>query len=142
MNAVRLLTGPFSSNVDLKRILVVDDETGFLLALKKILEGPAVSVDTAETVEAAMALLAEREYHVVIADVMLATILHEEGFEILRYVKGNKPGTKVIIVTGFGNSDILKKAVRMGADMFFEKPVSSRILMNALQCWGIDCHAG
>lgn len=121
-----------------KRILIVDDEKGFLLALKKILQGPHVLVDTAETLGSAMALLHENTYHVVISDVMLTSFLDDEGFAILRYVKDCKPATKVIILTGYGNYNVLEKVKLMGADLFFEKPVSSEILMNALQCWGIE----
>jgi DNA-binding NtrC family response regulator len=121
------------------RILIVDDEPGFLLALKRILQGPTVSVDTAETVEAAKELLEQRPFTVVIADIMLTTILGEEGFEILRHVKKTKPATKVIILTAYGNSAILEKALTGGADLFFEKPVPTYVLIRALKCWGIQC---
>jgi DNA-binding NtrC family response regulator len=122
-----------------KRILIVDDEPGFLLALKKIIQGPSVSVDAAETLEAAKALLEERAFTVVIADVELTAHPGGEGFEILRHVKKHKPGTKVIILTAYGNSGIREKALVSGADLFFEKPVSTFVLMQALKCWGIEC---
>jgi len=122
-----------------KRILIVDDEAGFLLALKRILQGPDLVVDTAETIEATMALLNEHAYQVVIADVMLTMVLREEGLEILEYVKEHMPGTKVIILTGYGNPDIMKKAGAMGADLFFGKPVPPYILQNTLKCWGTAC---
>ena len=125
-----------------KRILIVDDERVFLLALKRILHGPKVSVDTAETVEAAITLLLERKYDAVITDMMLTTPLGEEGLEILKYVKDHNPDTKVIILTAYGNSKILQKAVRIGVDLFFEKPVSSHVLMRALSSWGFQCQAG
>jgi two-component system response regulator (stage 0 sporulation protein F) len=141
MDMTQFLINSCKSEVGLKRILIVDDETGFLLALKKILQGPKVAVDTAETVETATALLSERKYDAVITDIMLTTILGQEGFEILRYVKDHNPGTKVIILTAYGNSNVLEKAIHNGADLFFEKPVSSQVLMNALSCWGIQCEA-
>ena len=125
--------------MSLKRILVVDDEPGFLLAIKRILQGPEVLVDTAETKEDALTLLADLTYHVVITDVMLTTILEEEGLEILQYIKEHAPDTKVIIITGYGNSDVIKKACTMGVDLFFEKPLFSEILTNTLKCWGIAC---
>ncbi|HAK61399.1 MAG TPA: hypothetical protein DCO77_13650 [Nitrospiraceae bacterium] len=122
-----------------KRILIVDDEAGFLLALKRILQGPELVVDTAETIETAMALLNENAYQVVIADVMLTIMLREEGLEILEYVKEHMPGTKVIILTGYGNQDLMKKAGTLRADLFFEKPVPPHILQNTLKCWGVAC---
>ncbi len=142
MNMTQLPMKPFKAEAESKRILVVDDEKGFLLALKKILQGPNVSVDTAETVETATALLSKRPYDVVITDIMLTTVLGEEGFQILRYVKDRNPVTKVIILTAYGNSIVQEKALLDGVDLFFEKPVSSKVLMNALSGWGIQCYAG
>jgi DNA-binding NtrC family response regulator len=138
----QFLINSYKSEAESKRILIVDDETGFLWALKKILQGPKISVDTAETIEAATALLSERPYDVVITDIMLTTVFGEEGIQILRYVKDHNPVTKVIILTAYGNSSVLEKALLNGVDLFFEKPVSSQVLMNALSCWGIQCNAG
>lgn len=121
------------------KILIVDDEAGYLLALKKILRGPGIQIDIAATFEDAMASLAEQIYDVVITDIRLTMVLREEGFEILKYVKAHLPAAKVIIITGYGRPEIVKQASTMGADLFFEKPVSSSILKNTLRCWGIAC---
>jgi len=134
MNAARR-----EPTADQKRILIADDEVAFLLALKKILQGPDVFVDTAETIEDALGLLKEQHYSVVIADVMLTMVLREEGLEILQYVKEHAPDTKVIILTGYGKPSIMKKASSLGADLFFEKPVPPHVLQNTLRCWGIGC---
>lgn len=122
-----------------KKILIVDDEAGFLLALQKILRGPEIHVDTAVTFEDAMVLLSEKIYDVVITDVRLTMVLREEGFEILKYVKEHSSAAKVIINTGYGRPDIVKRACTLGADLFIEKPFSSSILKNILRCWGIEC---
>jgi DNA-binding NtrC family response regulator len=122
-----------------KNILIVDDEAGFLLALQKILRGPEINIDIAATFEDAMALLTKHIYDVVVTDVRLTMVLREEGFEILKYVKEHFPTAKVIIITGYGRPDIVKQACSLGADLFFEKPLSSSILKNTLQCWGIKC---
>ena len=122
-----------------KRILIVDDEPGFLLALRKILLGPGLDIDTAGTLEEAMALLRTHTYQVVIADIRLTMILQEEGIEILQYVKKERPASKVIMISGYGNDAAMEKIRTLGADLFFEKPVSSDILKNTLRCWGILC---
>jgi two-component system response regulator (stage 0 sporulation protein F) len=122
-----------------KNILIVDDEAGFLLALQKILRGREINIDSATTFETAMALLSEQIYDVVVTDVRLTMVLREEGFEILKYVKEHSPATKVIIITGYGNPDIVTQACNLGADLFFEKPFSSSILKNTLRCWGVKC---
>ena len=139
MNASQTTMAHRETTTDKKRILIVDDEVAFLLAIKKILQGPDLFVDTAETIEDALALLREQQYSVVIADVMLTMVLREEGLEILQYVKEHAPETKVIILTGYGKPSIMKKASSLGADLFFEKPVPPHVLQITLRCWGILC---
>jgi DNA-binding NtrC family response regulator len=123
--------------MDKKRILIIDDEAGFLLALRKILQSPEVHIDTAETFEDAMAFLQTQTYQVVVADIRLTMILREEGLDILRYVKQERPESKIIMISGYGNDSVLEKIRSLGADCFFEKPVSSDILKDTLRCWGI-----
>ena len=59
-----------------KRLLVVDDEVAFLIALRKLLTEPGIEVDTAETMEDSMDLLAravkilqERDFRICNVDV-------------------------------------------------------------------------
>lgn len=120
-----------------KRILIIDDETGFLLALRKILQSPEVHIDTAETFEDAMALLQVQTYQVVVADIRLTMILREEGLTILKYVKKERPESKIIMISGYVNDSVLEKVRSLGADLFFVKPISSDILKDTLRCWGI-----
>lgn len=122
-----------------KRILIVDDETGFLLALRKILQSAKVLVDTAETLEAAMELLGRHAYSVVIADVRLTVAFREEGLELLHHIKSRAPHIRVIILTAYGHADVMKKALALGADLFIEKPVPPRVLQEALQGYGVEC---
>jgi two-component system nitrogen regulation response regulator NtrX len=127
------------SSMDKKRILIVDDEAGYLLALRKILQSPEVHIDTAETFEDAMAFLQTQTYQVVIADIRLTMILREEGLDILRFVKKERPESRIIMISGYGNESVLAKMRSLGADLFFEKPISSDILKHTLRSWGIAC---
>ena len=116
-----------------RRILIVDDEQALLIALKKLLQDSKVHVDTAETMKEALAHINESSYEVIIADIRLSGILNQEGLEILRYVKENKPGTRVMLMTGYGSPDVMEHAFDLGADYYFEKPVSIRVLKDALK---------
>jgi two-component system, response regulator RegA len=121
-----------------KRILIVDDEPALLIAFKGILEADQVQVDTAETMGGAEDHLKTGAYDVVIVDLRLTGVLGEEGLEIIRYVKEFKPETHVILITGYGNPSIMEKAQQLGAAFYFEKPVSSGTLFNALKNLGIQ----
>ena len=61
----------------------------------------------------------------------------EEGLKIIKYVKEFYPQTNVILVTGYGSSAVMEKAQALGVAFYFEKPVSSEILKNALNSLNI-----
>ncbi len=116
-----------------KRILIVDDEQALLIALKKLLQKNNIEIDIAETMNEAIAHINETDYEVVIADIRLTGILNREGLEILKYIKEHKPGTRVMLMTGYGSQEVMQRAYRLGADYYFEKPVSIRMLRDALK---------
>lgn len=116
-----------------QRILVVDDERAILLAFEKLLKSPNIEVDTAETMAEADLLLRNNVYQAVIADLRLTGVHGEEGLDIIKSVKELHPQTNIILVTGFGSSAVMEKAQALGAAFYFEKPVSSEILKNALK---------
>lgn len=120
-----------------KHLLIVDDETTILIAFKKLLQSPGVEVDTAETFEEVEAFLNKHPYDAVIADLRLSGIAGEEGLDIIRYVKERHPDTQVILMTAYGNQDIMKKAYALGAAYYFEKPVSTNIIRDALRSFGV-----
>jgi len=120
-----------------KNVLVVDDETTILLAFKKLLKTPGVDVDTAESMEDVKVLLIDKYYDAVIADLRLSGVSGEEGLEVIRYVKERNPDTKVILITAFGNQDVMSRAYNLGAAFYFEKPVSTNVIKDALRNMGI-----
>jgi DNA-binding NtrC family response regulator len=120
-----------------KHVLLVDDESAILMAFKKLLQGPGVEIDTADTMESAQSALNAREYDAVIADLRLGDTGGEEGLEILRFVKKQNPATPTILITAYGNPEVMEKTFKLGADLYLEKPVSSNTLRDALQNLGV-----
>lgn len=121
-----------------KRVLVVDDEKAILISYKRLLQSDNIMVDTADQMEDAEKLLKAWSYDVVIADLRLTGILGEEGLEILKYIKEHNLRTEVILVTGYGSPEIQEKARGLGAAFYFEKPVASDLLKDALHNLGVD----
>ena len=120
-----------------KRLIVIDDEVAFRIALRKLLAEQDIEVDTAETLEDSIDLLDSNAYDAVIADIRLTGVQRKEGILILDHVKKKHNETKVIMMTGFGNPDVMQEAYSLGADFYFEKPVSVSVLKGALQKLGI-----
>jgi two-component system, response regulator YesN len=72
----------------------------------------------------------------VISDLRLTGTCGKEGLEILQYIREQKLDTRVILVTGYGNFEIMNEAFKLGASFYFEKPVSREALIQALETLG------
>lgn len=120
-----------------KRILLVDDESSILFAYKKVLQRPDVIIDAVESKEEAIDLLSEKDYQAAILDLRLHGSTGEEGFELIELIRKNHNCLKIIMITAYGNPEIKDKAYKLGADFYFEKPVSTKIIRNALENAGI-----
>lgn len=116
-----------------KRILVVDDEEAIQLAFKKLLQRPNVDVDACGCIEEAVSFLNHNTYEAVIADLRLSGTLEQEGFQIIDFVKRTSPLTKVALITAYGNYAVYEKTLSIGADFYFEKPVSIKNLSAILE---------
>lgn len=116
----------------LKKILVVDDEAATLLAFKKLLQQPGFEVHIAESLEDAMACMNENTYSGVIADFRLSGTLGQEGFKIIETARKNFPSSKIALITAYGSHGIKDQAIQLGADFYFEKPVSIQDLHQIL----------
>ncbi len=120
-----------------KRLLLVDDETAVLFAYKKVLQRTGLLVDATDSKKETIRLLEKHAYDVAILDLRLSGGTCEEGFELMSVIKSQSPSTKIMLITAYGNPDIRDKASRLGADFYFEKPVSTKFIQEALRLAGV-----
>lgn len=114
-----------------KRLLVVDDETVILFAVRRYWERLNFIVDCAREREEAEALLATRHYDAVIADLRLTGIQGAEGLDVLTFVRAHCVGTRVILLTAHGSQEVEDRARALGVDRFFRKPQPLEVLARA-----------
>jgi len=106
----------------LSRILVVDDEERIRRLLKMYLEKEGYEIDEAEDGETALSLAMNRDYALILLDVMLPGI---DGIEVctrLRQVKA----TPVVMLTAKGEEMNRVQGFEVGADDYVVKPFSPR----------------
>lgn len=101
------------------RILVVDDEEIARRNLSHVLEREGYRVDCAQDGAAALALLAESEYQLVLTDLRMPGI---DGLELLRQTKQRWPDTEVVMITAHANASSAVEAMTTGAFYYVEKP--------------------
>lgn len=104
-------------------ILAVDDDADIRLIFQVTLEMAGHDVVTAESGTAAIALLRERPFDVVILDIMMPGV---DGFDVLKSLSEmpERCHTPVIIVTAKHDPDGVAKELAAGAADHIAKPFS------------------
>lgn len=103
-------------------VLLVDDSATNNLLLQVVFDQNGFNVETASSGKDAIKILAKKHIDVVLLDLMMPQM---SGFEVLTAIKGNPETAKipVLIVSADSERDDADKALAMGAEYFFEKPL-------------------
>jgi diguanylate cyclase (GGDEF)-like protein/putative nucleotidyltransferase with HDIG domain len=102
-----------------RRVLIVDDEAEIRHLLVDLLSRPGWQVDLANNGQEAINLVHAHDYDVVISDIVMP---HIDGMDLLQQIHQIRPRTRVIVMTGVGTTEWVKKAMRLGAFDYLEKP--------------------
>jgi len=113
-----------------QRILVIDDDPQVIEFCTEALWASGFVIESSLNGREAIALLKEKEFDLLIVDLMLPDI---DGFEILRIAKEHAPSTAGIIITGYGTMERALESIRVGAQGFVEKPFTAGDLIVAVQ---------
>lgn len=114
-------------------ILIVDDDTVVTCAYKTLFEGMGATVDTASDFNRAKTLIENQAYDVVLSDLRLSGTCSCEGFEIVRLARNAFPRAQIIMVTAEDGDEVREKALRLGADQVFEKPICPMDILKHIQ---------
>ncbi len=112
------------------RILVVDDEPDFLEFVEWQLERLEYSVRTADSGEAALAILGQEAIDVMLADIRMPGM---DGIELIRRAMEINGDLQSIVITGHGGIETAVDAMRLGAINYLRKPVGVNELDVAIQ---------
>jgi DNA-binding NtrC family response regulator len=113
-----------------RRVLVVEDDgrmREMLLRALGSMEFSSSGVGSAE--DALRALDDEEEFGIVIADLNLPGM---HGLDLCEVVRKRSPQTQIIVLTGYGDLDSAKQAIRLDVVDFLTKPCRLSELESAL----------
>ncbi len=113
----------------MRKVLVIDDERTTLSMFQLFLKSYGYSVFTAETGERGLEIFAQERPDLVITDVKMPGM---DGMQVLSRIKEVSPATEVIIMTGYGDSDLTVQAMKLNATDFLHKPIAKDALQQAL----------
>src|SRR5579871_772493 len=102
-------------------LLIVDDEASIRQTLKSVLEDEGYTVFTAESGEAALAMLTKHSFDLILLDIWLPQM---DGLEALEKIRAHDDAPEVIMISGHGTIETAVRATKLGAYDFLEKPLS------------------
>lgn len=111
------------------KILIVDDERNLLKTLKDSLLLEGYHVMTASNGRNALQILTMQPVDVVLTDVKMPGM---SGFQLLKEVKENWPGTHVIVMTGYASIQSAVESIQQGAANYILKPIHVEDLLRNL----------
>lgn len=103
-----------------EKILVIDDESRMCESLSELLGGSGYKVQTIQSAPAAVELLKQEPFDLVITDIKMPELT---GLDILKVVKEIDPETIVILMTGYASLESALEAIKNGAFEYLLKPV-------------------
>lgn len=112
-----------------RRILVVDDDENTRNAIVEALSLKDIQVEAAESGEAALSLLAAKQFDLALLDLRMPGM---SGMEVLKQVGRSYPDVPVILVTAYGTVQTAVEAIKAGATDVIEKPLDPGAIRSAV----------
>lgn len=118
--------------MDLKRILIVDDEETILTVLKGSLRvlGSEYEVATATSGDTAVERVHAQHFDVVVTDYLMAGM---DGLQLMEIIHSISPDTRVILMTAYGSNELEEEARRLQAYRYLSKPLEINAFRQAIQ---------
>jgi len=101
------------------RLLIVDDEVGFVNILTKRLSRRNMEVTYAYTGTEAIQILRKQDFDVAVLDLKMEEM---DGIEVLKIFKKMDPRLVVIMLTGHGSEQAAREGIEFGAFDYLTKP--------------------
>ncbi|QAY67355.1 response regulator [Paenibacillus protaetiae] len=105
--------------LDKKKVLIVDDQNGIRVLLMEVFSSEGYNTFQAANGRLALEIVKEHSPDLVLLDMKIPGM---DGLEILKHIKAINRDIKVIMMTAYGELDMIKEATDLGALMHFTKP--------------------
>ncbi|MCQ6563947.1 response regulator [Paenibacillus mendelii] len=105
--------------MDKKKVLIVDDQNGIRVLLMEVFSSEGYVTFQASNGKLALEIVKSEAPDLVLLDMKIPGM---DGLEILKHVKAINKDIKVIMMTAYGELDMIKEATDHGALMHFTKP--------------------
>jgi len=111
------------------KLLFIDDEDIVLKSSRRIFAGSGYEIDTASSGDQGLAMAMAKDYDIVVTDLKMPGL---GGMEVLKALRRDRPGTTVIIFTGYSSVDTAREALKAGAFDYVPKPFTPEEMRNVV----------
>ena len=112
------------------KILLVEDLANPRKALSILMKKHGLDADEAENGQAAIELLREQEYDLIVTDLKMRPV---DGMQLLQVARQQPNPPEVIILTAFASIENSVDAMRLGAFDYLSKPFKVDVLLNSIK---------
>ena len=112
------------------KILLVDDEKGFVDVISKRMSKRNIEVTPAYSGTEALQALRKKDFDVTVLDLKMEDM---DGIELLKIFKKIAPELPVIMLTGHGSEEAARDGIQLGALDYLTKPCDFDELISKIQ---------
>ena len=113
-----------------RRVLVIEDEPGLVMALTQRFSSEGYEVETASDGEQGIALALSEAFDVIVLDLMLP---RRNGFDVCRDLRQRGINTPIIMLTARGQVVDRVVGLKLGADDYLTKPFAMMELLARIE---------
>jgi len=113
-----------------KRVLVVEDREKLAETLSMILKSVGCEVEIATSCKEAYKLLSQKDYHIIVVDVMLPD---GSGIDVVKFARTLGKEIKSVVISGYKPSELSVSDIEKYADAFLSKPFTMKELLDVLK---------
>lgn len=117
-------------NILKQKVLIVDDQFGIRTLLNEVLQKEGYEIYQAANGLQALHVMKQHAPDLVLLDIKIPGM---DGLEILKKMKEINPEIRVIIMTAYGELDMIEKTKKLGALAHFSKPFDIEEIRTAVK---------
>ena len=120
---------------DAKKILIVDDDKDIVKIVTTMLEGKGWNVAAAYSGHEALESVNASKPDIILLDIMMPEM---NGIEVLKRIKKIDAGTRIIMITAFGDVESYLDSMELGAYEYINKPFETDELLDMIDKISVD----